>query len=170
MVDGNQTKEVEMKINEVITREDPYSGSPFAMKMARLGQKMQRLGQGTGEPGSLAKMSDDELDRMNKLGDVGGALTSVGAPMGVFDPGPAVGAKKMSAKDGIARMIKDVSKQTGIDPAKVNELIKYAQEAEDINVTKKVPDPEPEDEPDDMDQAPDDDAIARQADRRARGA
>ena len=36
------------------------------MKMARLGQKMQRLGQGTGEPGSLKKMSDDEIDRMNK--------------------------------------------------------------------------------------------------------
>jgi uncharacterized protein (DUF2126 family) len=67
-------------------------------------------------------------------------------------------------------MIADIAKRTGIDPKKVSELIAYAQKAEDIDVTKKVPDPEPQDdgddEPEDRD---DDDAMARKADMMARG-
>ena len=161
--DGNQTKELEMKINEIT--EGYYDASPFAAKMAKYGRTLQQMGQGSGEPGSLAKMSDEELGMMNKMGSLGSALTSVGSSFGIKDPSQGSGDPKQK----LAKFFAELEQASGCDKATCMKLIKKAEAAGDVK--SKVPDPEPQDEPDDEpeDNAPSDDEIDRDAIAFAKG-
>ena len=163
MQDGNQTKELEMKIHEIT--EGYYDASPFAAKMAKLGRRLQQMGQGSGEPGSLAKMSDEELGMMNKMGSLGSALTTVGANFGIKDPSQGGG----DAKQRLAKFFAELEKASGCDKATCIKLMKKAEDAGDMK--SNVPDPEPQDEPDDEpeDRAPSDDEIDRDAIQFAKG-
>ena len=161
--DGNQTKELEMKVHEIT--EGYYDASPFAAKMARYGRTLQQMGQGSGEPGSLAKMSDEELGMMNKMGSLGSALTSVGSSFGIKDPSQGSGDPKQK----LAKFFAELEQASGCDKATCMKLIKKAEAAGDVK--SKVPDPEPQDEPDDEpeDKAPSDDEIDRDAIAFAKG-
>ena len=148
-----------MKINEVT--EGPYDMSPFAKKMASYGRTLQQMGIGTGEPGSLAKMSDEDLGMMNKMGTVGDALTRVGANFGIKDPTKGDG----SPDQRLAKFFSELENKCNCDKATIMKLIKKAEQAGDMKAN--VPDPEPQDEPEDDFDGPSDDKIARQADARA---
>ena len=152
-----------MKINEIT--EGYYDASPFAAKMAKYGRTLQQMGQGSGEPGSLAKMSDEELGMMNKMGSLGSALTSVGSSFGIKDPSQGSGDPKQK----LAKFFADLEQASGCDKATCMKLIKKAEAAGDVK--SKVPDPEPQDEPDDEpeDNAPSDDEIDRDAIAFAKG-
>ena len=152
-----------MKINEIT--EGYYDASPFAAKMAKYGRTLQQMGQGSGEPGSLAKMSDEELGMMNKMGSLGSALTSVGSSFGIKDPSQGSGDPKQK----LAKFFADLEQASGCDKATCMKLIKKAEAAGDVK--SKVPDPEPQDEPDDEpeDKAPSDDEIDRDAIAFAKG-
>jgi|TARA_B110000240_G_scaffold3461_1_gene3929 hypothetical protein len=157
-----------MKVNEIIA-EGLYDASPFAKKMAAYGRTIQQLGQGTGEPGSLKKMSDEELDMMNKMGRVGGVLTTVGATFGVRDPSEK---GEGSPKEKLAKMFQEIEKKTGADKAMVMAMINKADKAGDIS-RANTPDPEPDSDddidPDDIAPKDDDERDARDADDAARG-
>ncbi len=163
--DGNQTKELEMKVHEIT--EGYYDASPFAQKMARFGRTLQQLGQGTGEPGSLAKMSDEELGMMNKMGSLGSALTTVGNTFGIKDPSEGSGDPKQK----LAKFFKDLESACGCDKPTIMKLLKKAEENASMKTDVGVKDPEPQDEPDDEpeDKAPSDDEIDRDAKDFARG-
>ena len=152
-----------MKINEIT--EGYYDASPFAAKMAKYGRTLQQMGQGSGEPGSLAKMSDEELGMMNKMGSLGSALTSVGSSFGIKDPSQGTGDPKAK----LAKFFAELEQASGCDKATCMKLIKKAEAAGDVK--SKVPDPEPQDEPDDEpeDNAPSDDEIDRDAIAFAKG-
>lgn len=152
-----------MKVHEIT--EGYYDASPFAAKMARYGRTLQQMGQGSGEPGSLAKMSDEELGMMNKMGSLGSALTSVGSSFGIKDPSQGSGDPKQK----LAKFFADLEQASGCDKATCMKLIKKAEAAGDVK--SKVPDPEPQDEPDDEpeDKAPSDDEIDRDAIAFAKG-
>ena len=152
-----------MKINEIT--EGYYDASPFAAKMAKYGRTLQQMGQGSGEPGSLAKMSDEELGMMNKMGSLGSALTSVGSSFGIKDPSQGSGDPKQK----LAKFFAELEQASGCDKATCMKLIKKAEAAGDVK--SKVPDPEPQDEPDDEpeDNAPSDDEIDRDAIAFAKG-
>ena len=152
-----------MKVNEIT--EGYYDASPFAAKMARYGRTLQQMGQGSGEPGSLAKMSDEELGMMNKMGSLGSALTSVGSSFGIKDPSQGSGDPKQK----LAKFFAELEQASGCDKATCMKLIKKAEAAGDVK--SKVPDPEPQDEPDDEpeDNAPSDDEIDRDAIAFAKG-
>ena len=161
--DGNQTKELEMKVHEIT--EGYYDASPFAAKMARLGRTLQQMGQGSGEPGSLAKMSDEELGMMNKMGSLGSALTTVGANFGIKDPSQGSG----DAKQRLDRFFAELEKACGCDKPTILKLLKQAEAKGDVK--PNVPDPEPSDDNDDEpeDKAPSDDEIDRDAIQFAKG-
>ena len=148
-----------MKINEVT--EGPYDMSPFAKKMAIYGRRLEQMGMGTGEPGSLAKMSDEELGMLNKMGTVGSALTRVGSAFGIKDPTKGEG----SPEQRLAKFFGELESNCNCDKATIMKLIKKAEQAGDMKAN--VPDPEPQDEPEDDFDGPSDDEIARQADARA---
>ena len=152
-----------MKVHEIT--EGYYDASPFAAKMARYGRTLQQMGQGSGEPGSLAKMSDEELGMMNKMGSLGSALTSVGSSFGIKDPSQGSGDPKQK----LAKFFAELEQASGCDKATCMKLIKKAEAAGDVK--SKVPDPEPQDEPDDEpeDKAPSDDEIDRDAIAFAKG-
>ena len=152
-----------MKVHEIT--EGYYDASPFAQKRARFGRTLQQLGQGTGEPGSLAKMSDEELDMMNKMGSLGSALTSVGSTFGIKDPSEGGGDPKQK----LAKFFKDLESACGCDKPTIMKLIKKAEA--NAGMKSNVPDPEPQDDPDDEpeDRAPSDDEIDRDAKDFARG-
>ena len=152
-----------MKINEVT--EVQYDGSDYARKVITpLGQKMNRLGHGTGEHGSLKGMTDDELRRLDDLLKVGDVLASVGTSFGPHDPGKPLPG--MQPKDSLAKMFAEVAKKAGVEVSKVKELIKFTQDAEDVK--PKMAEPAKADEPEDDEFAApaDDDGAA--ADRAAR--
>jgi len=152
-----------MKVNEIV--EGYYDASPFAAKMAKLGRRLMQMGQGTGEPGSLAKMSDEELGMMNKMGSLGSALTKVGSSFGIKDPSQGSG----DSKQRLAKFFAELEKASGCDKATCMKLLKKAEQAGDMK--SNVPDPEPQDEPDDEpeDKGPSDDEIDRDARDFARG-
>ena len=133
-----------MKINEVTTRESDYENSEQARKLASLGRTMMDISANMPMKGA----SDEEIDKSNKLSALGDALTRWGTSFG-------------------PKSVKDLVKTTGLDPKEIQELLAMASKKP---AAKPVAaEPEPEDEPEDDFDAPDDDEIARQADRRARG-
>ena len=131
-----------MKINEVT--EAGYENDPQSRKLAALGRKLMDMSANMPMKGA----SDEEIDKSNKMSALGDALTRWGTSFG-------------------PKNVKDLVKVSGLEPTEIQELLAMAQKAPEA---KPVADePEPEDEPEDEFGEPDDDEIARQADRRARG-
>lgn len=150
-----------MKINDIIN-EGVYDASPFAKKMGSYARALDKFSQGSGEQGSLAKMSDEELGLMNKAGSLASSLGGVGSSFGVKDPSQGSGDPKAK----LAKFFQELEAKSGVNKATIMKLFKIADEMGD----SKVAMPEPQDEPNDGDDefaAPDDDEIARQADARA---
>jgi hypothetical protein len=131
-----------MKINEVT--EAGYENDPQSRKLAALGRKLMDMSANMPMKGA----SDEEIDKSNKMSALGDALTRWGTSFG-------------------PKNVKDLVKASGLEPKEIQELLAMAQQAPDAKL--KGDEPEPEDEPEDDFDEPDDDAIARQADRRARG-
>ena len=148
-------------MNEIVN-EGYYDVSPFAKKMASYGRKLDKFSQGSGEPGSLAKMSDEELGLMNKAGSLASSLVTVGADFGIKDPSQGSGDPQAR----LAKFFKELEAKSGVDKATITKLFKIADEMGD----SKVAMPEPQDEPNDDDDfdAPDDETDAMKADRAAR--
>ena len=145
MVDGNQTKEVEMKINEVT--EAGMETDPNHKILANIGRALMRHS----ETASMKGKSDAEIDMFNKMSVLGNALTKFGTTFG-------------------PRSVQDLEKESGMNSKTIEKFMAFGEKLVAKGVAPKVADPEPEDEPeDDMDTAPDDDEIARQADMVARG-
>jgi len=91
--------------------------------------------------------SDEEIAKSNKMSSLGDALTRWGSAFG-------------------PKNVKDLMKITDLSPEEIQELLAMAKNA---GPSKPVAaEPEPEDEPEDEFGAPDDDAMARKADRMAR--
>jgi hypothetical protein len=133
-----------MKINEVVAREADYENDPQSRKLAALGRTLMDISANMPMKGA----SDEEIDKSNKMSSLGDALTRWGTSFG-------------------PKSIKDLIKTTGLEPNEIQELLAMAQKK---GPSKPVAaEPEPEDEPEDEFGAPDDDEIARQADRKARG-
>ena len=132
-----------MKINEVT--EANYGDDPKSKMIADLGRRLMdmsaKMPMGKG-------VSDDEIAKSNRMSSFGDALTRFGAPFG---------PKNMA----------ELVKMANVTPEEAKEFIELAQKAKPAQI--KGDEVEPEDEPEDEFDAPDDDAIARQADRRARG-
>jgi hypothetical protein len=133
-----------MKINEVIAREGDYENTEQSRKLAALGRKLMDMSATMPMKGA----SDDEIAKSNKMSALGDALTRWGTTFG-------------------PKNIKELVKASGLEPNEIQELLAMAQKAPEPKL--KGAEPEPEAEPEDDFDAPDDDAIARQADRRARG-
>ena len=96
------------------------------------------------EPKSGIKWDDEEF---NKAAQLTTELVKLGANFGPKSPAEAL-------------------KNAGYDVEEFKALI---QKTAGAKIGTGVADPEDNDEPDDMDRAPSDDEIARQADRRAKG-
>ena len=129
-----------MKINEVTEAQET---SPQQRKLAVLGRTLMDMSAKMPMKGA----SDEEIGKSNKMAALGDALTRFGTPFGPRD-------------------VKGLVKATGLDPKEIQELLAMAQKAEPAKPV--AADPEPEDEPEDEFGAPDDDEMARKADRMAR--
>jgi len=151
-----------MKINDIIN-EGVYDASPFSKKMGEIARKLDKFSQGSGEPGSLKKMSDEELGLMNKAGSLASSLGGVGSSFGIKDPSQGSGDPKAK----LAKFFQELEAKSGVDKATITKLFKIADEMGDSKVAMPEPQIEPNDEPEDEFAAPDDDEIARQADARA---
>ena len=151
-----------MKINEV-TEAGRYDPSPFAKKMGSYARALDKFSQGSGEQGSLAKMSDEELGLMNKAGTLSSYLGSVGTSFGVNDPSQGSGDPKAK----LAKFFRELEAKSNVDKATIAKLFKIASDMGDPHAKQPAPQDEPED--DDDFGGPDDDEIARQADMKARG-
>ena len=133
-----------MKINEITAREADYENSDQARKLAALGRTMMDISANMPMKGA----SDADIEKSNKMSSLGDALTRWGTSFG-------------------PKNVKDLVKTTGLEPKEIQELLAMASQKP---AAKPVAaEPEPEDEPEDDFDAPDDDEIARQADRAARG-
>ena len=130
-----------MKIFEVTEAQET---SPQQRKLAALGRTLMDISAKMPMKGA----SDEEIEKSNKMSALGDALTRFGTAFGPRD-------------------VKGLVKATGLDPKEIQELLAMAQKAGPVKPV--AADPEPEDEPEDEFGAPDDDEIARQADRKARG-
>ena len=152
-------------MNEIVN-EGYYDASPFAKKMASYGRKLDTISQGTGEPGSLAKMSDEELGMMNKAGSLARVLVTVGSDFGVKDPSSGSG----NPQERLAKFFKELEAKSGVDKPTILKMFKKVEELPDGKVADNEPDNEPEDEPEDeFDDGPSDDEIDAQARAMARG-
>ena len=129
-----------MKINEVTEAQET---SPQQRKLAVLGRTLMDMSAKMPMKGA----SDEEIGKSNKMAALGDALTRFGTPFGPRD-------------------VKGLVKATGLEPKEIQELLAMAQKAEPAKPV--AADPEPEDEPEDEFGAPDDDEMARKADRMAR--
>ena len=132
-----------MKMNEIVNEAD-YGDDPKSKMIADLGRRLMdmsaKMPMGKG-------VSDDEIAKSNKMSSFGDALTRFGSPFG-------------------PKNMKDLVKQARVTPEEAKEFIELAQKAKPAEI--KGDEVEPDDEPEDDFDAPDDDAIARQADMRAR--
>ena len=128
-----------MKINEVIV-EASMEINPKHRPFIQMAHKIRDAL----EPGSGIKWDDEEF---NKVAELTTQLVRLGANFGPKTPAEAL-------------------KNAGVDVEEFKSIIAKVQDAKKVGIA----DPEaPADEPeDDMDNAPDDDEIARQADMRAR--
>ena len=130
-------------MNEIVNEAD-YGDDPKSKMIADLGRRLMdmsaKMPMGKG-------VSDDEIAKSNKMSSFGDALTRFGSPFG-------------------PKNMKDLVKQARVTPEEAKEFIELAQKAKPAEI--KGDEVEPDDEPEDDFDAPDDDAIARQADMRAR--
>lgn len=131
-----------MKINEVTEgpRDSIYDrGASKFAGLRKLGQQITN----SLEPSSGVKWPDDEL--WNKAASLGTMLAEL--------------------PDGQASTPAEALKRAGVSKEELDEIVAKSKEARKVS----LPDPEPEDEPEDDMGAPDDDEVARQADMVARG-
>jgi len=136
-----------MKINEVTEAVRPgYADDPKMRQIANLGRKLMdmsaKMPMGKG-------VSDEEIDKSNKMSAFGDALTRFGT-----DFGP----KNMA----------ELVKTARVTPEEAKEFLAMAQKAPEPELKGNDVEPE-EPEADDEFDAPDDDAMAAKADRMARG-
>jgi hypothetical protein len=132
-----------MKINEVT--EARYGDDPKSKMIADLGRRLMdmsaKMPMGKG-------VSDEEIEKSNKMSAFGDALTRFNTPMG-------------------PRNMQELIKAARVSPEEAKEFLDMASKAKPAQV--KGDEVEPEDEPEDEFAAPDDDEIAYQADLKARG-
>jgi hypothetical protein len=130
-----------MKINEVTEAQET---SPQQRQLAALGRTLMdisaKMPMGKG-------VSDEEVEKSNKMSALGDALTRFGTAFGPKD-------------------VKGLVKATGLDPKEIQELLALAQKAGPVKPV--AAEPEPEDDEEDDFGGPSDDEIARQADMKAR--
>ena len=136
-----------MKINEVTEALNPgYSDNPQHKKLADIGRRLMDMSASM----KITKTTpDEEIHKSNQMSSFGDALTRFGT-----DFGP----KNLPELLKVAR----VSKEEALEFMKIGQSAPAAK----LKGDEVEPD-EPED--DDMDAAPDDDEIARQADMMAKG-
>ena len=142
--DGNQIKELEMKVNEVTRSPRSSIYDPNAEKMA----KIRRFGQqitNSLEPASGAKWPDDAV--WNKASMLGTMLAEL--------------------PDGGAKTAAEALKKAGVSKDELEDIMAKAKQARQVS----IPDPEPQDDGDDEpdDRAPSDDEIDRDAVAYAKG-
>lgn len=125
--------------------EADYGDDPKTKMIVDLGRRLMdmsaKMPMGKG-------VSDEEIDKSNKMSSFGDALTRFGSPMG---------PKNMA----------ELMKVSGVTPDLAKEFLELAQKAKPAQI--KGDEVEPEDEPEDEFGADDDEAMARKADRAARG-
>ena len=125
--------------------EADYGDDPKTKMIADLGRRLMdmsaKMPMGKG-------VSDDEIAKSNKMSSFGDALTRFGSPFG-------------------PRNMKDLLKIARVTPEEAAEFIELAKKAKPAEI--KGNEVEPDDEPEDEFDTPDDDAMARKADRAARG-
>jgi polyhydroxyalkanoate synthesis regulator phasin len=121
-----------------------YGDDPKTKMIVDLGRRLMdmsaRMPMGKG-------VSDEEIEKSNKMSAFGDALTRFNTPMG---------PKNMA----------ELIKKAGVSPEEAKEFLDMASKAKPAQV--KGDDVEPEDEPEDEFDTPDDDEMARKADRMAR--
>ena len=135
-----------MKINEVTEAGVDYETNPAHKKIANIGRALMTHSETT----SMKGKSEAELDMFNKMSSLGNALTRFGTAFG-------------------PKSVEDIVKETGLQAPIIQKLMAFGEKLAAKGVAPKVADPEdePEDNGDEF-AAPNDDEIARQADRAAR--
>jgi len=136
-----------MKINEITEALGPgYSDNPQHKKLADIGRKLMDM---SASMKITKNTPDSEIDKSNKMASFGDALTRFGTSFG-------------------PRNMQELLKTSRVSKEEALEFMKIGQSAPAPKL--KGHDVEPEEpEDDDMDAAPDDDEIARQADMMAKG-
>jgi Sec-independent protein translocase protein TatA len=135
-----------MRIKEVTEAVRPgYASDPKHAMIADLGRRLMDISAKMPMKGA----SDEEIDKSNKMSSFGDALTRFGT-----DFGP--------------KNLPELIKAARVTPEEAKEFLALAQKAKPAEIKGDDVADEPEDDEDDFD-APDDDAMARKADRAARG-
>ena len=133
-----------MKMNEIVNEAD-YGDDPKSRQIADLGRRLMdmsaKMPMGKG-------VSDEEIDKSNKMSSFGDALTRFNTPFG-------------------PKNMKDLIKMARVTPEEAMEFIELAKNAKPAEI--KGDEVEPEEPEDDMDDVEDDEEIARKADMMARG-
>ena len=134
-----------MKMHEIVNEAD-YGDDPKSKAIADLGRRLMdmsaKMPMGKG-------VSDDDIEKSNKMSSFGDALTRFGSPFG-------------------PKNMKELIKAARVTPEEAKEFIELAQKAKPAEI--KGDEVEPQDEPeDDFDNQDDDETDAMKADRAARG-
>jgi hypothetical protein len=132
-----------MKINEVT--ESRMETPPAHKKLANIGRALMTHS----ETASMKGKDDNQIRMYNQMSALGNTLTKFGTTFG-------------------PKNLKDVMAETELDAAAIKALLAFGEKLAAKGVAPKVADPEPQEPEDDEFAAPDDDEIARQADRAAR--
>ena len=133
-----------MKINEVT--EAGMETDPKHKKLANIGRALMTYS----ETAPMKGKTDAEVGVFNQMSNLGNNLTKFGT---IFGP----------------RSLQDLMKSTNLNAETIKKMMAFGEKLAEKGVASKVADPEPEDEPEDDFGGPDDDEVARQADRAARG-
>jgi hypothetical protein len=133
-----------MKINEVT--EAGMETDPKHKKLANIGRALMTYS----ETAPMKGKTDAEVGVFNQMSNLGNNLTKFGT---IFGP----------------RSLQDLMKSTNLNAETIKKMMAFGEKLAAKGVASKVADPEPEDEPEDDFGGPDDDEVARQADRAARG-
>ena len=132
-------------MHEIVNEAD-YGDDPKSKAIADLGRRLMdmsaKMPMGKG-------VSDDDIEKSNKMSSFGDALTRFGSPFG-------------------PKNMKELIKAARVTPEEAKEFIELAQKAKPAEI--KGDEVEPQDEPeDDFDNQDDDETDAMKADRAARG-
>ena len=133
-----------MKINEVT--EAGMETDPKHKRLADIGRALMAHS----ETASMKGKTDAEIGMFNQMSSLGNNLTKFGTTFG-------------------PRSLQDLMKSTDLNAETIKKLLAFGKKLAAKGVATKIADPEPENEPQDDFSGPDDDEVARQADRAARG-
>lgn len=133
-----------MKINEVTEAGPDYETNPQHKKLANIGRALMNHS----ETASMKGKNDSQIRMFNQMSSLGNALTKFGTSFG-------------------PKNIKDVMDETELDAASIKALLAFGEKLANKAPAPKPSAAEPEDNGDEF-AAPDDDEVARQADRAAR--